>query len=161
MNQTIRVFSLIRFDNLHITYTTFEIVEQPASSSMAKRPKAPFHGERSSLIDLTACLLSLLIRWCQHSLCLQQRRSAWTNSVKHKESKEYSTEFLDSDQVSGKVLKVCGRMPQRGQKLVFSCIFWTCFSCFLFFFWFCYHRNQATTVLESIDMWNAVKSKPG
>ena len=33
-----------------------------ASSSMAKRPKAPFYGERSSLIDLTACLLSLLIR---------------------------------------------------------------------------------------------------
>ena len=53
-----------------------------ASSSMAKcpkRPKAPFCGERSSLIDLTSCLL---IRWCQHSLCLQQRRSAWTDGAR-------------------------------------------------------------------------------
>ena len=37
--------------------------------------------------------------------------------------KRYSTEFLDSDRVSWKVLNKCGILPHRGQKFVFHLFF--------------------------------------
>ena len=117
-----------------------------ARSRMAKRPKAPFQGERSWQIDLTC---GLLMRWCQHGLCLELHGSAWTNGVKHIESKEYSTEFLDSDRVSWVCVAGCHKEVTSLFLIYFSITF-LMFGCFLYFGWFLYGRNRATPVITWI-----------
>ena len=60
------------------------------------------------------------------------RGSAWTDGVQHKESKEYSTEFLDSDSVSWECLAGCHKEIQRVQKFVFHLLFENVFHVWVF-----------------------------